>query len=582
MSLQTRFVLYFGVGIVFFVFLITVAVFNRMEGAMSSQLLKQFHYDATHRISFLDNEFLTMFNELHTYTRLPMYRSMRYHELTLNSGGFKNDIRQLELYFYELIQEQPYLSSITFIDSKAFEVFKVEKKGISSNLRDLSLNKQVMFLSTLEKDKTMTITVRSNGNFNGFIIWIPVFVSSDTRYGLLRFELDKDLLIEKVNALLNFEEESACVFAKGDLLLEISKTQGICMTQDTDTWRIDQSLQLPGLDWKLALLVNKESVLKDIVSLKRLVFAFIFPAIALTSLLFTVLFSRHILKDIRLLVSAAKTIGEGNALEAPPLNRTDELGSLAVQLKKSSELIEENKKALEEKNSELEAFSYTLAHDLRSPLRSIASFSQILREEFKDKLDREGLDFLERILNASNRMSILIEDILNLSRITKSEIIISRVSLSDLAQTIMDQLKRRDDKRKFNVIIKSDMFADGDIQLLGLVLENILGNAWKYTGKNTLTEIEFGSKMQDGLNVYFIRDNGAGFDMKYVDKLFKPFQRLHMSADFEGTGVGLTSVKRMITRHNGRIWIESLKDIGTTVYFTLWETPVAQLGKKGS
>jgi signal transduction histidine kinase len=546
-----------------------------METAMSSQLFKQFHYDAKHRVASLNSELVNMLNEFKTYTRLPMYSSMRYHELTLNSGGLKNDVRQLELYFYELIKEQSYLSSITFIDNKALEVFKIERKGISNNLQDLSLDKQVMLLSELEKEKPVTTTVYSNDMINGFIIWIPVFVSSHTRYGLMRFELNQQLLIDKVNVLLNPEEESACVMDKSDLLIESSKTQGICKMQDTDMWRVKEKLALPGVDWKLSLLVDKESLLEEVSRLKDLVFFLIFPAVALVSLLFTLLFSRHIVTDIRSLVSAARSIGEGKTLDVSPLSRKDELGTLAVQLKKSSELIEKNKKALEEKNSELEAFSYTLAHDLRSPLRSIASFSQILREEFKDKLDKEGLSFLQRIMNASNRMSILIEDILNLSRITKSEMAISRVNLSDMAETIMEQLKGRSDKRKFNVIIKQGLVVNGDSQLLGLTLENILNNAWKYTGKNALTEIEFGSETRDGLSVYFIRDNGAGFDMKYVDKLFKPFQRLHMNAEFEGTGVGLTSVKRMITRHNGRIWIESLKDTGTTVYFTLWETPAA-------
>jgi signal transduction histidine kinase len=553
-----------------------------METAMSSQLFEQFHYDAKHRIASLNSELIIMTKEFMTYTRLPMYSSMRYHELTLNSGGLKNDIRQLELYFYELIKEQSYLSSITFIDNNALEVFKIDRKGISSNLQDLSLDKQVMLLSKLDKEKTVTTTVHSNDKINGFIVWIPVFVSSHTRYGLMRFELDHKLFIDKVNELLSLEEESACVFDKTDVLIESSKTEGVCKIKDPDIWKVEESVQLPGLDWKLRLLVDKKSLLKEVSNLKNLVFIFIFPVVALASLLFTLLFSRHIANDIRRLVAAAKSIGEGKSLEVVPLSRRDELGTLALQLKKSSELIEENKKALEDKNSELEAFSYTLAHDLRSPLRSIASFGQILQEESRGKLDSESMSFLERIIQASNRMSILIEDILNLSRVAKNDLRISRVSLSDMAQTIIEQLKGRGDKRKFNVIIKNDLFVNGDIQLLGLMLENLLGNAWKYTGKNILTEIEFGSETKDGLCVYFIRDNGVGFDMKYVDKLFQPFQRLHVNTEFEGTGIGLASVRRMIGRHNGRVWIESIKDKGTTVYFTLWETPATALKKKGS
>jgi len=220
-------------------------------------------------------------------------------------------------------------------------------------------------------------------------------------------------------------------------------------------------------------------------------------------------------------------------------------------------------------NKELEAFAYSVSHDLRAPLRSIDGFSQILFEDFGDTLDDEGKDHLQRVRAASQRMGELIDDLLSLSRVTRGEMCREEVDLSALVQAICEELQCGSDDRRAELIIAPGLVARGDARLLRAALENLVSNAWKFSSKRELATIEFGQTENNGHSAYFIRDNGVGFDMKYAGKLFGAFQRLHSPSDFEGTGVGLATVQRIIHRHGGEIWAESAVDVGTTFYFTL-------------
>lgn len=230
-------------------------------------------------------------------------------------------------------------------------------------------------------------------------------------------------------------------------------------------------------------------------------------------------------------------------------------------------------------NRELEAFSYSVSHDLRAPLRSVDGFSQEILEDYRDKLDENGIDSLRRIRAASQRMGLLIDGLLNLSRLSRSEIFRSRVDLSAVAHDIAENLRKTLPERKVDVVIAEGMVEDGDERLLYVLLQNLLGNAWKFTERVPQALLEFGAvkkgdnpplhPSQEGTTVYYVRDNGAGFDMAYADKLFRPFQRLHDAADFSGTGIGLATVQRIIHRHGGRILAEGEVGKGATFYFTL-------------
>ena len=220
-------------------------------------------------------------------------------------------------------------------------------------------------------------------------------------------------------------------------------------------------------------------------------------------------------------------------------------------------------------NKELEAFSYSVSHDLRTPLRSIDGFSQILLDDYADKLDEQGKGHLQRVRSAAQRMGQLIDDILSLSRIMRSEMERVPVDLSALAETIAEELKEGQPERKVEFIITNNLTANGDPRLLQVMLENLLGNAWKFTKKHPRARIEFGVKQDDDKPVFFVHDDGAGFDMTSVEKIFGPFQRLHDTSEYEGTGIGLTTVQRIVDRHGGQIWAEGEVEKGATFYFKL-------------
>jgi len=224
---------------------------------------------------------------------------------------------------------------------------------------------------------------------------------------------------------------------------------------------------------------------------------------------------------------------------------------------------------LERKNRELESFSYSVSHDLRAPLRSIDGFSQALLEDYSHILDETGQDYLRRVRTASGRMSELIDDLLQLSRVSRAEIRRQPVALSALARSIAEDLQRQHPRPTADIIVHEGMTADADPGLMKIVLENLLGNAWKFTGKVPHPRIEAGVTWSAGAETFFVRDNGAGFDMSHAGKLFRPFQRLHSEQEFTGTGIGLVTIQRIVERHGGRIWVEAAPNQGATFFFTL-------------
>jgi PAS domain S-box-containing protein len=224
---------------------------------------------------------------------------------------------------------------------------------------------------------------------------------------------------------------------------------------------------------------------------------------------------------------------------------------------------------LQAANKELEAFSYSVSHDLRAPLRSINGFSHAILEDYAECLDDEGKGYLQNVLSGSLRMERLIDDMLRLSRITRSELYYTTVDLSALARDIAAELQKRDPERRAEFIIPPELTVNADLNLMRIALENLLGNAWKFTGKNPTARIELGMVQHEGKPAYFVRDDGAGFDMAYAGKLFGAFQRLHGMNEFEGTGVGLAIVQRVVHRHGGQVWAEAETGKGATFFFTL-------------
>ena len=234
--------------------------------------------------------------------------------------------------------------------------------------------------------------------------------------------------------------------------------------------------------------------------------------------------------------------------------------------------VDERTAELAAANKELEAFSYSVSHDLRAPLRTIDGFSQALMEDYSDSIDSTGQDFLQRVRSAATHMGSLIEDLLMLSRVTRAEMDRSDVNLSKIVGEIIDEFREIEPEREVDFRILENVHVRCDQRLIKLVIQNLLENAWKFTSKITEAQIEFGSLEQDGETVFYVKDNGAGFNMDYHDKLFVPFQRLHQSDDFPGSGIGLATVQRIINRHGGKVWADSDIGEGSTFYFTIPES----------
>lgn len=239
----------------------------------------------------------------------------------------------------------------------------------------------------------------------------------------------------------------------------------------------------------------------------------------------------------------------------------EKLEILYQQLKQANE-------ALVASNHELESFSYSVSHDLRAPLRSIDGFSQALLEDSADKLDEQGKNYLRRVRAATQRMGQLIDDLLGLAKVTRGELRRERVDLSALARQVGQEILASSSGRVIDFKVAEGAIVQGDPGLMRVVLDNLLGNSFKFTSKKPRSTIEFGMKDVDSATVFFVRDNGAGFDMAYADKLFGVFQRMHAVEDFAGTGIGLATIRRVILRHGGRIWAESAVDQGATFYFS--------------
>ncbi|CAA7613799.1 ATP-binding protein [Magnetospirillum sp. SS-4] len=227
--------------------------------------------------------------------------------------------------------------------------------------------------------------------------------------------------------------------------------------------------------------------------------------------------------------------------------------------------------ALEASNKELDSFTYSVSHDLRAPLRRIEGFGQILNAEYSGKMDDRFRHYLERIRAGAHDMAEMIDSFLKLSRSTRSELTIEPLDLSEMAAKVVERLREKEPQRSVSVTIAPGMTVNGDRRLLDSVLENLLGNAWKYSRHNKAAAISFSVERNDGADVFVVRDNGAGFDMNYLDRLFMPFCRLHRSEEFEGTGIGLATALRILARHGGRVWAEGALGKGATFRFTLWE-----------
>ena len=243
------------------------------------------------------------------------------------------------------------------------------------------------------------------------------------------------------------------------------------------------------------------------------------------------------------------------------------ISDISIRRKIEQEL-REHVEDLAQANKNLETFSYSVSHDLKAPLRILTTFSDFLLEEYRDKIDSTGKNYLERIRSNADKMNTLIDDMLDLSRISRQEVVRRDINMSSMAEEILNELDANAKDRTARTVIQKNVWAHADYRLINVVLTNLLSNAWKFTARIPEPYIEFGAMQQEGETVYFVRDNGAGFDTTRAEELFAPFKRLHRSSEFAGTGIGLAIVERVIRRHGGKVWAEGEVGRGATFYFT--------------
>jgi signal transduction histidine kinase len=317
--------------------------------------------------------------------------------------------------------------------------------------------------------------------------------------------------------------------------------------------------------------------------------ALVLLASLVAALLVASIFQRAVAEPIVHLAEITRIVSRDKnySMRATPTGKHDEpdtligaFNEMLMQIQQREEALQQAHDELEQRveertaelgaaNKELEAFSYSVSHDLRSPLRGIDGFSLALLEDYAERLDDQGKEHLQRIRAATQRMGMLIDDLLNLSRMTRAEMRKERVNISTLAHSVVESLQEAHAARRIEFRIEDALEANADPRLLRVVLENLMGNACKFTSKRTSACVEFGTIHRNGSTAYFVRDNGAGFDPAYADRLFGAFQRLHGATEFPGTGIGLATVQRIIHRHGGQIWAEGEAEKGAAFYFTL-------------
>jgi len=288
-----------------------------------------------------------------------------------------------------------------------------------------------------------------------------------------------------------------------------------------------------------------------------------------------IMVARSVSRRINILSRNAYRLAHGDAVHSVPLG-DDEIGTLDRRLREASHLLRRREAQLrartgelEAANRELEAFSYSVSHDLRAPLRAIDGFTALVESDYADELDQGAKDALARVRNAAQRMGNLIDEMLNLSQLSRADLAREKLDLSSAAGAIIDDLARHHPGRCVEVHVEPGLVVNADANLVRMALENLLHNAWKYTSKTDQPRIEVGSSQNGSAAAFHVRDNGAGFDMKYAARMFDPFQRLHAARDFEGTGIGLAIVQRVIHRHGCKIWAEGEVNVGATFHFTL-------------
>lgn len=441
------------------------------------------------------------------------------------------------------------------------------------------------------------------------IMAAPVYDDNATLKGVIGFPLNLDELRKKLVKDWQLPPHSIILVAdaKGYLLVDTEQKEHVGENLahspliQTAEKTVDDFIEMPAsdgikrlfyvtapknTDWRVIVGVPLESFINEAMTFNS-PFLIAIIVTALLGMILAILIGRRLSSNVLLIVEGIRSIGDGKLDQRLKLKGRDELADIAGYFNEMAEKhhqyeleikgmnaqlemrVAERTSQLVAANKELDSFSYSVSHDLRAPLRHISGFSNILLEGYGDKLDTEGKSCLDRIQRSCIRMNNLIDDLLEFSHINRAELHKQTVNLSEMALQVVEELRQSEPEREIEFKISPAITADADPVLIRTVLENLFGNAWKFTKRAEKPVITFDSKSENGATTYCVIDNGAGFNQEYVGQLFTAFQRLHSSLEFEGTGIGLVSVQRIINRHGGKIWAEGKEGEGAAFYFTV-------------
>lgn len=509
--------------------------------------------------------------------------------------------------FANLFPHYPGLLNLVLADMKGNNVGTAVPSPII-HTKAINYRDRVWFTKTLSSEAGISDLYTSRlFRVPAVMVAIPVLDRQKQQVGVLGFALDlhrlsKDLstegmpdgsvimvLDQQQNILLCSKDSSTIGkrFTGEELIKSMNSREGKTTALGMDgVQRLFGFTTLERSGWKVAVGVPTDVAFFSAVRGATGHLGFLLM-VCLTGIPVAYLMARKMSGNIEQLVAGLAEIERGNLNYRLTLMGCDELTDLAeafnrmttARLRAETEVqrlnvslekqVRNRTMELQTANHELESFCYSVSHDLRAPLRHVRSYSQLLKEDCCETLDSQAMAYIGKIATSCDRMDELITDLLKLSRYSRAELTMEQLDLSDMARSVTTQFSSTEPDRDVDVIIDEAMTAQGDRSLITAALQNLIGNAWKYSSRKESPRIEVGMNSVDGERRFFVRDNGAGFDMAYVDKLFTPFHRLHSPQEFEGTGIGLASVKRIINRHGGRIWAEGAPNAGATFFFTL-------------
>ena len=454
------------------------------------------------------------------------------------------------------IDDHPGLAALGWADA-SLRARWIVPEVYSESIQDLNLAFEQHRRTTLERARDTREAVRTRSidlklGWRGFTVYFPLY-TGERFDGMIVAVYHTERLFDAIVAPHFDNGLSVAVYELGENIYS-RRHDG---TAEAARWMQHREVTVGGVTLQLQVTPGPSMWAEMRSAL---------PEIALTAGL---IFSFLLMTSVRLWERALYYLHATERQNLHLLAEIDERKRAVQESEQLAESLRRQTEELESANKELAAFSYSISHDLRAPLRGMDGFSQALLEDYGDELDDTARDYLGRIRRASQRMADLIDAILTLSRATQGELRRRKVDLSALAEGVVEELRHTAPERDVQISVQSGIQVVGDERMLRVALQNLLGNAWKFTARCDSPYIAFGTTERDGKTVHYVQDNGAGFNMTYADRLFTAFQRLHRSDEFEGTGIGLASVRRIINRHGGDVWAESRPGEGATFYFTL-------------